>query len=100
MSISPSEISAFYNENGYYHAKGVFSPQEIAVLEQDFDHMVHQLHNSGEQVDIRWSGAAIDKIAPKNTTFVHTHNVQIYSANWLRAFLQERFLDHARAILN
>ena len=99
MSTSPTEISAFYQENGYYHAKGVFSPAEIAALETDFDRIVQQLRGSGEVVDARWGGAAIDKIAPKDTSVVHTHNVQIYSSAWLRAFMQARFLEHAQAIL-
>jgi phytanoyl-CoA hydroxylase len=99
MSTSPAEISAFFHENGYYVAKGVYSPDEIATLETDFDRIVAQLRGSGEVVDARWGGAAIDKIAPKDTSVVHTHNVQIYSAAWLRAFFQLRFLDVATAIL-
>ena len=99
MSTSPAEIAAFFNENGYYHAKGVYAAAEIAGLETDFDRIVHQLRHSGEVVDARWGGAAIDKIAPKDTSVVHTHNVQMYSSNWLRAFFQARFLEHATAIL-
>ena len=99
MSTSPAEISAFFHENGYYHAKGVYSPQEVAELETDFDRIVHQLRHSGEVVDARWGGAAIDKIAPKDTSVVHTHNVQMYSSAWFRAFLQPRFLEVSQAIL-
>jgi phytanoyl-CoA hydroxylase len=99
MSISPSEIHQFYQENGYYHAKGVYSPAELQELETDFDRIVRQLSSSGEEVTGRWQGAATDKIAPKDSIFVHTHNVQIYSAVWLRAFLQARFLEVSQAIL-
>jgi ectoine hydroxylase-related dioxygenase (phytanoyl-CoA dioxygenase family) len=99
MSASHSEISQFYQENGYYHARGVYSPAEISLLEQDFDRIVQQLSGSGEQVNARWGGATMEKIAAKNSFVVHTHNVQIYSAVWLRAFLQTRFLEIAQAIL-
>jgi ectoine hydroxylase-related dioxygenase (phytanoyl-CoA dioxygenase family) len=98
MSTSPSEIAKSYNENGYYLAKGVYSPAEVAELERDFDRIVAQLRSSGENVDARWKGAAIDKI-DANTTVVHTHNVQIYSSAWLRAFLQPRFIEASQAIL-
>jgi len=100
MSTTPGEITKFFHENGYYHARGVFSPAEIAELETDFDRIVDQLSQSGEEVDARWKGAAIDKIAPKSTVVVHTHNVQIYSAAWHRAFMQPRFLEISQAILN
>jgi ectoine hydroxylase-related dioxygenase (phytanoyl-CoA dioxygenase family) len=101
MSASPAEITKFFQENGYYIAKGVYSPVEVAELAGDFDRIVRQLTASGEEVAVRWQGAAIDKIAgAKDSVFVHTHNVQIYSAAWHRAFLQARFLEITRAILN
>jgi ectoine hydroxylase-related dioxygenase (phytanoyl-CoA dioxygenase family) len=99
MSTSPTEITEFFQENGYYLAKGVYSPAEVAELETDFDRIVRQLTASGEEVAIRWQGAVMDKIAAKDSVFVHTHNVQIYSAAWLRAFLQPRFLEISQAIL-
>jgi phytanoyl-CoA hydroxylase len=94
-----SSISDSYSENGYYHARGVFSPAELVELELDFDRIVRQLTASKEQVAVRWSGAAIDKIGPKDTVVVHTHNVQIYSAVWMRALLQKEFLRIATELL-
>ena len=99
MSTSSSEISEFYNQNGYYLAKGVYSPAEVAELESDFDQVVRQLQGSGEVVDGRWGGAAINKIGPANTVVTHTHNIQMYSAAWIRAFLHPRFLEVSQAIL-
>jgi phytanoyl-CoA hydroxylase len=99
MSTFPSEIGAFFQENGYYHAKGVYSRTEVSQLEHDFDRIVRQLTSSGEEVETRWQGAEMEKIAPKNSVVVHTHNVQIYSSAWLRAFLQPRFLEVSQAIL-
>jgi len=99
MSTSPTEISEFYQTNGYYHAKGIFSPNELRDLETDFDHIVRQISSTGEEVNARWGGAAMEKIAAKDSVVVHTHNVQIYSAVWLRAMMQELFLENAKAIL-
>jgi ectoine hydroxylase-related dioxygenase (phytanoyl-CoA dioxygenase family) len=99
MSTSPTEIAAFFEKNGYYLAKGVYSPREVAELDTDFDRIVAQLRGSGEQVDARWGGAAIDKIAGKDTSVVHTHNVQMYSPAWLRAIFQDNFINAATAIL-
>ncbi len=99
MLNSSDEISEFYQKNGYFHARGVFSASEIKELEVDFDRIVQQLSRSGEEVETRWQGAEMEKIAPKNSVVVHTHNVQIYSAAWLRALLHPRFLEVAQAIL-
>jgi phytanoyl-CoA hydroxylase len=92
-------IHAFFQENGYYVAKGVYSPEEIRELEGDFDRIVDQLDASGETVRVRWTGEQMEKLKAENTEIVHTHNVQIFSERWHRAFLQEKFLDAASAIL-
>lgn len=99
-NIHTSEITEFFQENGYYLARGIYSPAEVSELEEEFDQIVMQLTASGESVAVRWEGAAMDKIAPKDSVFVHTHNVQIFSAAWHRAFLQSRFLEASQAILN
>ena len=38
-----SDIGKFFHENGYYFAKGVYSPEEITAMENDFDRVVDQL---------------------------------------------------------
>lgn len=97
--MSTSEIREFFDENGYYVARGVFSPQEVAVLNADFDHIVSQLLDSGEAVNARWGGEETARLDGGNSVIFHTHNVQCYSANWLQALLQQRFLDVAEAII-
>ncbi|MGH7145804.1 MAG: phytanoyl-CoA dioxygenase family protein [Planctomycetota bacterium] len=89
----------FFDENGYYVAKGVFSKAELAHLTAEFDRIVDQLLNSGEEVQVRWGGGPIEKMGGKDTVFVHTHNVQSFSAAWLRAFQQEKFLNVAQEFL-
>jgi ectoine hydroxylase-related dioxygenase (phytanoyl-CoA dioxygenase family) len=92
-------IGEFFQENGYYHARGVFSRDEIAMLETDFDRIVAQLQHSGEEINATWRGDANEKLGAKGTSIVHTHNVQIYSSHWLRAFLHPRFLETCQAML-
>ncbi len=94
-----SSISEFFKENGYYHARGVFAPALMRDLERDFDRIVHQLLSSGENINARWGGGATDAIAPSDAVIFHTHNVQQYSAHWLRALLDPKFLEVAGAIL-
>ncbi|MDX1931362.1 MAG: phytanoyl-CoA dioxygenase family protein [Capsulimonadales bacterium] len=92
-------IRAFFVENGYYVAKGVYSPEEVRELDEDFDHIVRQLQDSGENINARWSGPEMEKMDVGSLTVLHTHNVQQYSARWLRALLQPNFLSVAQAIL-
>ena len=88
-----TDIKASFEENGFYHAKGVFQPDEVAALEGDFDRIVRQLVASGEAVDATWDGGETDKIARAGDVILHTHNVQKYSRTWLNAFLNDRFLN-------
>jgi ectoine hydroxylase-related dioxygenase (phytanoyl-CoA dioxygenase family) len=92
-------IKTFWEENGYYHARGVFSPAELKPLEEDFDRIVAQLQSGEEEVNARWRGSAMEKLDGGQSVIIHTHNVQCYSATWAKALYHEQFLSFARAIL-
>lgn len=94
-----SNAKTFFDENGFYVAKGVYSSTEVAELERDFDRIVDQISRSGEEINARWSGPEMEKMGAANTVVIHTHNVQQYSAVWLRALLQNQFLSIARELL-
>lgn len=94
-----SEIKATFEENGFYHARGLFAPDEVKALESDFDRIVRQLTDSGEAIDATWDGGEAHKIAAANDVILHTHNVQKYSRTWLNAFLNERFLSVVERII-
>ncbi len=94
-----SEIAEFFNEHGYYHAKSVFDAATMAALEEDFDHIVRQLSESGEDVDATWDSTEVQKLARADDVILHTHNVQKYSRRWLNAFLSEDFLSPLRGII-
>ena len=96
---SPAAIARSFEEDGYYLARGVYSPEEVARLEAAFDRIVAQLLASGEPTNARWGGAEVAKLGASDTVVLHTHNVQQYSAEWLRAFLHPGYLHYARAIL-
>ncbi len=94
-----SEIKNFFDENGYYLAKNVFSAAEVVGLEDDFDRIVTQLQGGGEDANAKWKGAAMDRLGAANTVVVHTHNVQNYSARWLGALTHPGFLDATAKLL-
>lgn len=100
-SSNPADdkVRSFFEENGYYLAKGVFSKLEVSELEAEFDRIVRQLVASNEDLNARWSGPEMDRIGAAGTVVLHTHNVQQYSAAWSRALLHHRFLEVAESIL-
>lgn len=89
----------FYEENGYVIARGVFDAVELADLETDFDRIVRQISESGENINARWSGPEVDRIGATEMFVAHTHNVQQFSAIWLRAFLNSKFLALVQEVL-
>ena len=96
-----SSIKEQFDRDGFYLAKGVFSPEEVAVLEQDFDRIVAQLmQNDEQQINARWSGPEMDRMGAQNTVIYHTHQVQEFSHAWLQAIQQQKFLDISEAILD
>ena len=96
---SPEKIRSFFNENGYYHAKGIFSPARTQVLEREFDHIVRQLTRTGDLNTGQWKGERQNKDGGETSRITHTHNVQNYSHEWLRAIQDKKLLDITEAIL-
>ena len=94
-----SEIGKFFDENGYFFAKGVYSHDEIKTMEYDFDRVVDQLVKSDENVNARWGGRLMDALDGGESVIIHTHNIQSFSGVWMKAFQQDNFLDVTEAIL-
>lgn len=92
-------MKEFFAENGYWLEKGVYGLDQLQKLEQDFDRIVTQISASDENVNARWGGKAMDQLDAGQSVVIHTHNVQQYSAEWLHAFRNEKFLNIAEAIL-
>ena len=94
------DIKEFFDENGYYVAKGVFNGQELEELTTDFDRIVDQLLASGEGINGSWQSEAADVVrTEKESVILHTHQVQFYSSAWARAFYNADFLSVATDIL-
>jgi ectoine hydroxylase-related dioxygenase (phytanoyl-CoA dioxygenase family) len=93
MSTLTNQIKAQFERDGFYLAKGVYSPDEVATLEKSFDHIVAQLMAADENINARWSGPEMDKMGAQNTVILHTHQVHEFSNDWLNAVLHKKFLD-------
>lgn len=94
-----TEAGRRFAEDGYYIAKGVFAPAEVAELEADFDRIVSQLLSSNESINATWGGPEMKELGAEKLVVLHTHNVQQFSAQWAKALYQERFIKAATDIL-
>jgi ectoine hydroxylase-related dioxygenase (phytanoyl-CoA dioxygenase family) len=97
--MSPDELRAAFDRQGYAIAQGVFGADVLAGLSDDFDRIVRQLRASGEDVNARWGGPGMERLRSAGTEVVHTHNVQRYSSRWADALRHPAFLDLAEALL-
>ena len=87
-----NETGEFFEENGYFLARGVFSPQELAPLEEEFDRIVQQLKQSPSP----YAGPN----AAEDNGIISTTNVHQYSALWLtQGLLHKGFLDIAEQVI-
>ena len=96
---SDTEAGRQVLENGYYLAKGVLSPAEVADLEADFDRIVEQLVAGDEAINATWGGPEMKQLGAEKLVVLHTHNVQQFSARWTRMLLHPGFLTIATDIL-
>ena len=87
-----NDASGFFDENGYYLARGVYSPGEIGRLREEFDRVVHQVTESGRPGE--------GPNATEDNGIISTFNVQKYSAYWLtHGLLHKPFLDLAEQFI-
>ncbi|MHB8635877.1 MAG: phytanoyl-CoA dioxygenase family protein [Fimbriimonadaceae bacterium] len=99
FSPTDSDAGRELADAGYYVAKGVFTEDEIADLEFDFDRIVAQLLAGDEPINATWGGPEMKELAAEKLVVLHTHNVQQFSARWTRALFHPKFLKVATDIL-
>jgi len=94
-----SDNKTFWEEQGYFHAQGVFSAEELAQMEGDFDRIVSQLSKTGDEANARWGGEEMARLDGGKSVIFHTHQVQAYSAIWLQAIQHQGFLDVVESLI-
>lgn len=103
LNTEVEKIQADFERDGYFLAKGVFKDQ-IPALEESFDRIVRQLESTTDNINAVWPGEALEELHKKYQTvkppqIIHTHNVQRYDPIWMKAFLDQTFLEYVTAIL-
>ncbi len=87
-----TEPQKHFDQHGYYVARAVYSPTEIARLEQEFDRVVQQI--------IQSPAPRAGPNTAEDNGIISTTNVQKYSALWLtHGLLHKGFLDLAEQFI-
>ena len=88
-----------FENNGYCFSKNLFTKLEISILEREFDKIVLQLKQSGEDINARWGGDLIKNLDIKNSKVIHTHNVQSFSSIMLDMVQNKKLLEVAESLI-
>lgn len=94
----------FYRENGYLVVKGLFSPAEIAELQQETAALLDRARQAGRETEATWQGtwreqAGIGNAAQTLTKVDSIHNVQNHSAFFTRLLVHPKLLEVAAELL-
>jgi ectoine hydroxylase-related dioxygenase (phytanoyl-CoA dioxygenase family) len=96
--LTPDEV-AFYRENGYLLAKGVFTREEAAYLRAEGHALIQRLLEVGAQGTRfeGWGSAA--KVTDLPRELLHCHNVQYHSAAFSRLIVDPRLTDRVADLI-
>jgi phytanoyl-CoA hydroxylase len=86
-------LRADFDRDGYVVVRSLFGADRMAHLERDFDAITADLLAGDENLNARWGGTRMERLDAADTRVLHTHNVQRYSAVWLDALRDPKFLD-------
>ena len=82
-----------FKENGFYAQSSLFTKETLQKYSLEFDRIVAQLQESGEDINARWGSELTKDIEQSESQVIHTHNVQSYSAEMMAMIQNEQFLD-------
>ena len=92
-------FSSQFNTKGFALQKSVFSKDEIATFETEFDRIVDQLKFSNEHINARWGSRLTQHIENFDSEVIHTHNVQSYSSIMMEMVQHEKLLNLSESLI-
>jgi phytanoyl-CoA hydroxylase len=79
-----------YRSDGYVMSSGIFSREELDVLETELEALMQRRLRNAGSIDATWAGDWKAGLGGK-TEILHTHDIQCYSGAWARVLTHERF---------
>ena len=88
-----------FKEKGFYAQSSLFTKEALQKYSLEFDRIVTQLQESGEDINARWGSELTKDIEQSESQVIHTHNVQSYSAEMMAMIQNEEFLDAVEELI-
>jgi ectoine hydroxylase-related dioxygenase (phytanoyl-CoA dioxygenase family) len=76
---------AFYQDNGFLHIPQVFTPAEMDELDAEMNRLMKEWATTNQGWTGPWRRAYMDEQTEKRSKLTAMHDLQFYSAAWLRA---------------
>ncbi len=92
MMLTQEQID-FYNEQGFLHIPQVFTPEETNELSDELDRLVQEWAFTSEGWTGPWRQAYMDADTEKKSKLTAMHDLQFYSAAWMRAVTNPRLVE-------
>ncbi len=83
----------FFNENGFLRLEQVYSPDELSAMSEDMNHVMQNFANWDAAWKGPWRKDYMDEEEDSKATLVAIHELQHYSAHWLRAITKPELGD-------
>lgn len=87
------EQIAFYNDHGYLHIPQVFNAGEINELSGELDRLVREWAVTDQGWTGPWRRAYMDSEVEAKSKLTAMHDLQFYSAAWLRAVTHAKLCE-------
>ncbi len=83
-----------YRDEGYVLVSGLFDEDELDRLEEAFDGIIDRRVAARAPVEGKWGGEKWQqRYGAADTVFIHTHDLQAYSAEWTRWLVHDRMTE-------
>ena len=90
---------AFYNAQGYLHIPEMFTRAETDELSAELDRLVQDWAFTNEGWTGPWRQAYMDPETEKKSRLTYMHDLQFYSAAWMRALTHPRLVDAVSGLI-
>lgn len=94
-----SDDLEFYRENGYLRIPGVFTSEEMEVLESELDFMMEEWAVTEAGWTGPWRREYMDKETEKKSRLTSLHDLHFYSEAWMRAVSKRELVDAVAELL-
>ena len=64
-------LKKHFEEKGYAIGEKIFSNDDLKIFNDEFDTILNQLINSGENINAKWGSSLTDHIEPEDSKVIH-----------------------------